>query len=93
MAKPEWGTKRTCTSCDAKFYDMTKRPVVCPKCGTELAVDKPVRSRRPEPAKPTPRPAKTEDPEAEDDDDDLLADDDLDEDDIDNDTDDLDDEV
>ncbi|MEQ8604885.1 MAG: TIGR02300 family protein [Marivibrio sp.] len=32
MAKPEWGFKRTCLSCGAKFYDMKKDPIVCPKC-------------------------------------------------------------
>jgi len=34
VAKPEWGTKRTCQSCGAKFYDLGKEPVVCPSCGT-----------------------------------------------------------
>ncbi|MBP6985500.1 MAG: FYDLN acid domain-containing protein [Alphaproteobacteria bacterium] len=32
MAKPEWGIKRTCQSCDAFFYDMKKNPITCPKC-------------------------------------------------------------
>ncbi|MGC2854960.1 TIGR02300 family protein [Novispirillum sp. DQ9] len=35
MSKPEWGTKRTCTTCGARFYDMLKSPIVCPKCGAE----------------------------------------------------------
>ncbi|MDJ1157584.1 TIGR02300 family protein [Chelatococcus sp. SYSU_G07232] len=34
MAKPELGTKRQCLSCGAKFYDLNKDPIVCPKCGT-----------------------------------------------------------
>ena len=34
MAKPEWGFKRTCLSCGAKFYDMQKNPIVCPSCET-----------------------------------------------------------
>lgn len=34
MAKPEWGFKRTCLSCGAKFYDMQKNPIVCPACET-----------------------------------------------------------
>ena len=46
MAKPELGTKRVCVSCGAKFYDLTKTPAVCPKCGTEQPADLP-RSRRP----------------------------------------------
>ena len=32
MAKPEWGLKRTCLSCGAKFYDMQRDPIVCPSC-------------------------------------------------------------
>ncbi len=38
MAKPELGTKRQCTSCGAKFYDLNKDPIVCPKCGTVFEV-------------------------------------------------------
>lgn len=34
MAKPELGTKRLCGGCGAKFYDLNKDPIVCPKCGT-----------------------------------------------------------
>lgn len=34
MAKPELGTKRQCLSCGAKFYDLNKDPILCPKCGT-----------------------------------------------------------
>ncbi len=46
MAKPELGIKRVCVSCGARFYDLTKVPAVCPKCGTEQPLDQP-RSRRP----------------------------------------------
>lgn len=34
MAKPELGTKRLCGNCGAKFYDLSKDPIVCPKCST-----------------------------------------------------------
>ena len=34
MAKPELGTKRLCGNCGAKFYDLNKDPIVCPKCET-----------------------------------------------------------
>lgn len=34
MAKPELGAKRQCQSCAAKFFDLNKDPIVCPKCGT-----------------------------------------------------------
>jgi uncharacterized protein (TIGR02300 family) len=36
VAKPELGTKRLCTNCGAKFYDLNKDPIVCPKCHTAL---------------------------------------------------------
>jgi len=45
MAKPELGTKRQCVSCGARFYDLTKAPAVCPKCGTEQPPEQP-RPRR-----------------------------------------------
>ena len=64
MVKAELGTKRTCPSCGAKFYDLLKSPIICPKCGvsfiaatllpskgdTPQAVAKPVREPPP-PAK------------------------------------------
>jgi uncharacterized protein (TIGR02300 family) len=28
------GLKRQCLSCGAKFYDLSKDPILCPKCGT-----------------------------------------------------------
>ncbi len=34
LAKPELGTKRLCQSCGAKFYDLQKDPIICPKCST-----------------------------------------------------------
>jgi PHP family Zn ribbon phosphoesterase len=33
MAKPELGTKRLCTECGTKFYDLNRDPMTCPKCG------------------------------------------------------------
>jgi uncharacterized protein (TIGR02300 family) len=45
MAKVELGQKRVCVSCSARFYDLTKSPAVCPKCGTEQPVEQP-RPRR-----------------------------------------------
>ena len=45
MAKPELGTKRVCVSCGSRFYDLTKQPAVCPKCGTEQPSEQP-RPRR-----------------------------------------------
>jgi len=34
VAKPELGTKRLCPSCGAKYYDLMRDPITCPKCGT-----------------------------------------------------------
>jgi uncharacterized protein (TIGR02300 family) len=45
MAKPELGTKRICVACGARFYDLTKTPTLCPKCGTEQPIEQP-RARR-----------------------------------------------
>jgi uncharacterized protein (TIGR02300 family) len=33
VAKPELGAKRQCQACGAKFFDLNKDPIVCPKCG------------------------------------------------------------
>jgi uncharacterized protein (TIGR02300 family) len=34
LSKPELGTKHQCQNCGAKFFDLNKDPIVCPKCGT-----------------------------------------------------------
>ena len=34
MANPELGAKRQCQNCGAKFFDLNKEPILCPKCGT-----------------------------------------------------------
>jgi uncharacterized protein (TIGR02300 family) len=36
MVNAELGTKRTCPSCAARFYDLLKDPITCPKCGTSF---------------------------------------------------------
>lgn len=46
MAKPEWGTKRICPNCGARYYDLRKNPPVCPSCGTEFDPEALLRSRR-----------------------------------------------
>ncbi len=33
MVKPELGTKRSCPSCQTRFYDLGKDEIVCPNCG------------------------------------------------------------
>jgi uncharacterized protein (TIGR02300 family) len=49
VAKTELGTKRLCASCGAKFYDLNKDPIVCPKCDT-VFVAAPVSRARPDAA-------------------------------------------
>jgi uncharacterized protein (TIGR02300 family) len=46
LAIPELGAKQVCPNCQAKFYDLNKRPAHCPKCATEFDPDEAVRSRR-----------------------------------------------
>ncbi len=36
MVNAELGTKRTCPTCAARFYDLLKNPIVCPKCDTNF---------------------------------------------------------
>jgi uncharacterized protein (TIGR02300 family) len=46
LANPELGAKQVCPNCQAKFYDLGKRPAHCPKCHTEFDPDEALRSRR-----------------------------------------------
>jgi uncharacterized protein (TIGR02300 family) len=46
LANPELGAKQICPTCQAKFYDLNKRPAHCPKCHTEFDPDEAVRNRR-----------------------------------------------
>ena len=50
MAKPELGMKRQCLSCGAKFYDLNRDPILCPKCGAQFQAAQ--LQRRPDVAKP-----------------------------------------
>jgi len=49
VAKAELGTKRLCANCGAKFYDLNKDPIHCPKCGAVHEVTPVVTRARPEP--------------------------------------------
>jgi uncharacterized protein (TIGR02300 family) len=58
------GTKRTCVSCAVRFYDLTRVPAACPKCGAEqpppkarpAPIDRTAARRfgRPQPPRPFP---------------------------------------
>ena len=51
MAKPEWGVKRICLSCGARFYDFSNSPIVCPSCGTVYDVEVATRARKARPSR------------------------------------------
>ena len=40
------GTRRHCHSCDGKFYDFSKTPIICPLCETEFDPEVLLKSRR-----------------------------------------------
>lgn len=46
MANPELGAKQICPNCQAKFYDLGKRPAACPKCGTQFDPEEALKTRR-----------------------------------------------
>jgi uncharacterized protein (TIGR02300 family) len=60
VAKAELGTKRLCANCGAKFYDLNKDPIHCPKCETVYVIAPIVTRSRPEAAPVAPRPAPVE---------------------------------
>ena len=35
MPKAEWGKKVVCLNCETKFYDLNRKPAICPNCGSE----------------------------------------------------------
>jgi len=45
LAIKDLGTKLTCRSCEAKFYDLNKKKPVCPKCDKDYVAVK-TRTRR-----------------------------------------------
>ncbi len=40
------GLKRICMSCSTRFYDLNKRPVICPNCDTEFTGEVKIKARR-----------------------------------------------
>ena len=46
MANPELGSKRVCQSCENRFYDLRRSPIVCPSCGATFDPEAVLRSRR-----------------------------------------------
>ncbi|MGB8901582.1 MAG: TIGR02300 family protein [Methylocella sp.] len=52
MAKPDWGSKRICPSCGTRYYDLLRKPVICPKCSTPFDPEAFLKSRRARPVAP-----------------------------------------
>lgn len=72
MAIPELGAKQICPNCQAKFYDLGRRPATCPKCATQFDPEEAVKNRRIRARTATPdydaedeKPVKAVDPDAE----------------------------
>ena len=61
MTKPDLGLKRRCMTCGAKFYDLNRTPITCPKCGTPFQAAPLTRA----PAPAAVRARDEEEPEAE----------------------------
>ena len=48
---PDLGEKQLCPECEKKFYDLAKRPAICPYCGTSFDPASIVAASIPKPAK------------------------------------------
>jgi uncharacterized protein (TIGR02300 family) len=46
VANPELGAKQICPNCQAKFYDLNRRPAHCPKCATDFDPEEALKNRR-----------------------------------------------
>jgi uncharacterized protein (TIGR02300 family) len=69
LVKADLGTKRACPSCGARFYDLSKRPIECPKCAFSFEPEtlyKQRRGRQPEPVSGVVPAAEAEEEETED---------------------------
>lgn len=48
VAKPEWGTKRTCPKCGTRFYDLQKDdPATCIDCGNQWVPEPVLKAKQP----------------------------------------------
>ena len=46
MAKAELGTKRVCLSCNMRFYDFGRSPIICPGCGAIFDPNRYIKSQK-----------------------------------------------
>ena len=47
MVEESWGQKHLCHACRARFYDLLRHPVVCPRCGARIELPGDGSARRP----------------------------------------------
>jgi len=59
VSKAELGIKRLCPNCGARYYDLNRNPIVCPRCGTEFEAPAAATAAKARPQ--TARPEATED--------------------------------
>ncbi|MGD0867660.1 MAG: TIGR02300 family protein, partial [Rhizomicrobium sp.] len=52
LVKADLGIKRVCPSCGARFYDLQKRPIECPKCAFSFEPESLYKQRRPRQPEP-----------------------------------------
>lgn len=64
VTKAELGTKRLCPNCGARYYDLNRDPIVCPRCGTAFEVAAVARVRPQTAAKAPPAAVEDEDEDA-----------------------------
>jgi len=58
MSADKRGFKRVCIECGNRFYDLNKRPIICPACSAEFAVEeklKPLPPQKKDNKKETPK--------------------------------------
>jgi len=60
VTKAELGIKRLCPNCGARYYDLNRDPIVCPRCGTEFQASAAVPAAKARPQAPRPEAAEDE---------------------------------
>tara|TARA_B100001964_G_C13954385_1_gene474780 strand:+ start:268 stop:495 length:228 start_codon:yes stop_codon:yes gene_type:complete len=66
VATKDLGSKLICKECEANFYDLKKKPPICPKCGAKQPVFKPkTRSAAARQKQTATKPAEKEEPKNE----------------------------
>ena len=48
VAKPEWGSKRVCSTCSVHYYDLRKPlgEIICPQCGARFDPERVIKMAR-----------------------------------------------